>query len=347
MFFSSLTRGPARFHAARSSLRLARPVWTLRTALVLVLPLAFACAEPSPDDSVGSLSLSLTSQAAGKSYRLSDARFSLLGPENKELAGDDADPLRLSLPSGAYTLELLPGYRLVRADAPEELVEARLVSENPAPFWVDPGAVTQVALRFSLADGTPVSSEPGTLAVDLELMAPGERWLGDPCVDGLKINEFDYDQAGTDTAEFVEILNTESCDAQLAGLALELVNGPDGKVYARYELAAAGSLLSSRARLVLGAPSVLASLPEGTLGLPLKAAGLQNGPDALRLVDAHGSLDAVAYKGPVPENGEGQPTGTDNADLAFSRCPDAADSEDNARDFALREATPGLPNACE
>jgi hypothetical protein len=243
-------------------------------------------------------------------------------------------------------------------------VEATLVSENPAPVLVESGETTEVALRFELHDGTLLSNARGKLDVRLDLAAPDPADAGAAeCVDGLRIDELDYDQPGADDAEFVEVLNTASCDARLDAVRLELVNGGDGKVYGSYPLANAGSRLPAKARLLVADPSVLDAVPAGVLTLPLKAAGLQNGPDGLRLVAAQSAsdgsagtqgqaddgdrvLDALAYEGPVPGAGEGTPSGADDAELALARCPDGYDGDDNALDFMLVTPTPGAPNLC-
>ena len=52
----------------------------------------------------------------------------------------------------------------------------------------------------------------------------------------LVINEIDYDQPSTDTAEFIEIRNNGSSPVDLAGWTLELVNGNGGSVYNTIDL---------------------------------------------------------------------------------------------------------------
>jgi hypothetical protein len=47
----------------------------------------------------------------------------------------------------------------------------------------------------------------------------------------LVINEIDYDQPSTDTAEFLEISNISTAPVNLNGSTVELVNGSDGLVY--------------------------------------------------------------------------------------------------------------------
>ncbi len=301
----------------------------------------------SSDPGVGSLHLALTSQAGGVSYRLTDSRFALQGPESKGFSGGEETQVSLELTPGSYTLELLSGYRLVRADDPEGAsVSATLLSENPAPLLVEPGLTTQIALRFELADGTLVSNQRGSVSVGLDLSSQADAAVADPCIDGLRINEVDYDQPSSDDAEFVEVVNTAACPANLSVVSLELINGSDGKAYASYALSEAGPTLAPMGRLLVADPALLTSLPGGVLAMPLKTVGLQNGPDGVRLMAAGRVLDGFAYEGAVAGTGEGMPSAADEAELAFSRCPDSFDSNNNARAFSLPPATPGLPNAC-
>jgi hypothetical protein len=318
--------------------------WQLTTLLTFALT---ACVAQPHEADLGSVSLALTSQTGGITYRLTDARFALAGPEDKGFTSGEEETLSMELPPGAYTLELLDGWKLVRADDPEgQPVTATLLSENPAPLLVEAATTTAVALRFELRGGAQLSNELGTLSVSLEL-GVATSGAGDGCREGLRINEVDYDQPSTDEGEFIEIVNTASCDASLDGVTLELVNAGDGEAYGRMQLSEAGAQLAAGGRLVVGDPGVLAALPSGVLSLGLPAAGLQNGPDGLRLVHGERQLDGVAYEGSVPETGEGGFTDADEQELTLSRCPDAFDSQDNALDFALRAPTPGAANACE
>ena len=145
----------------------------------------------------------------------------------------------------------------------------------------------------------------------------------------------------------MELFNTAACTASLGGVVLELINGSDGKVYASYPLEEAGPTLAAGARLVVGDPGLLGGLGADVLTFPLKTVGLQNGPDGVRLTAVGHSLDGLAYEGAVANTGEGKPAGADEAELAFARCPDGFDSDDNALDFQLRTPTPGAPNACQ
>lgn len=315
--------------------------------LLAPFPLHGCSLDVSSDPGVGSLNLALTSQAGGVSYRLTDARFALEGPESKGFAGGEEAQVSIELMPGSYTLELLAGYRLVRADDPAGArVNATLLSENPAPLLVEPGLTTQIALRFELADGTLVSNQRGSVSVGLDLSSQSDAAAQDPCVDGLRINEVDYDQPSSDDAEFVEVVNTGACLANLSAVSLELINGGDGKAYASYALAEAGPTLAPMGRLLLADPGLLTGLGPDVLSMPLKTVGLQNGPDGVRLMAAGRILDGFAYEGVVANTGEGMPSAADEGELGFSRCPDSFDSSNNALDFGLRPPTPGLPNAC-
>jgi hypothetical protein len=303
-----------------------------------------ACA-PSHEEDLGALNLRLTSEDRGITYRLADARFTLEGPNRREFAAGDEQELTLELPSGAYRLTLLEGYKLIRADMPDAgPVAASLVSQNPAPVLVSAGATARVALRFELAEGAASEGGSGRLSVGIEV-GPRDAGASDDCVRGLRINELDYEQASSDDAEFIEIVNTDSCPASLTDVSLELVNGSDGENYGRYPLTEAGALGAGE-RLVIGDPNVLAALPAQVKRVMLNGSGMQNGPDAVRLVRGMQVLDLVAYEGAVAGAADAGVTAADDGALALARCPDGFDTE-GTLDFALVTPTPGSANACE
>jgi hypothetical protein len=303
-----------------------------------------ACVEdPAEAPALGALSVALTAYAGGIEYRLLDGRFSLEGPIEQELHTGTEPTLSLELPAGAYRLTLQSGYRLVRADdASAAPVAARLVSANPATVMINPGETARLTLRFELSGSGP-SSEPGKLEVDLAVdVSDAGAAPGGPagCSGALLLSELDYEQAGTDETEFVELLNPGACPATLTGVVMELVNGGDGKVYTRYDLGTAAPVLAPGARLVVGDAAVLAALPVGTLTLALNGSGLQNGPDGVRLVRGESVLDALAYEGEVP-GFAGTPGPADEAEQSLSRCPEAS-----AGTLQLTPPTPGQANAC-
>jgi hypothetical protein len=170
---------------------------------------------------------------------------------------------------------------------------------------------------------------------------------------GLVINEIDYDQpGGFDTAEFIELKNTGSAPASLAGCSLELVNG---------HLGGAALYLTVPLPAVAVAPggyfvvSFGSAYPWTTdLQFNLVDSSVQNGPpDAVALRDASGAmLDVVSYAGtsgaPYFE-GVGTTVDDDNVtpNIGIARWPDGADTGNNDADFSLRCITPGAPNVAD
>ena len=77
---------------------------------------------------------------------------------------------------------------------------------------------------------------------------------------------------------------------------------------------------------------------------------LQNGPDAIRIVEKGTGrvVDGVHYEGAVPGAGEGSPAGRDSsaASKSIGRCANGFDSDDNLLDFRSMTATPGAANTC-
>lgn len=317
--------------------------------LALLAMVAVACSPAATDSQLGALSLGLTTEAGGVTYRLTHANFTLDGPEKREFSALDEDQIELELPAGAYRLQVLDGYALTRRDDPMgPPVAARLISQNPAPVSITAGQTARTTLRFELGDGAPVALGPGVLQVGIEIGA-GDGGVGSAsaaCALGLRINEVDYEQANTDDTEFIELLNTGSCAAPLEGLQLELVNGSDGKVYGRYPLADAAPSLAAGARLVLGDPAVVAALPQGVASAQLNGAGLQNGPDGVRLVRGDTVIDALAYEDLVAGSSEGKPSAADDGELGLSRCPDGFDTGEGAVDVKLSAPSPGAANEC-
>jgi lamin tail-like protein/Big-like domain-containing protein len=177
----------------------------------------------------------------------------------------------------------------------------------------------------------------------------------------LVINEVDYDQAGTDIAEFVEILNTSSTTAQLAGLQLVLVNGATNMVYDTIDLSSVGSLAGGQ-YLVISGPNVTPAGGALHLDPVWTQDQIQNGaPDGMALIDSvtHTVLDALSYEGSItaamlPDFAapvslvEGSPTAAVDANtgtLSLCRIPDGSDTDDAAANWATcATLTPGAAN---
>jgi len=319
-----------------------------KRVLLLLAVLASACSPAATGSQLGSLELGLTTEAGGVAYRLSHANFTLEGPEKRAFSAEDEDQLELTLPSGGYRLTLADGFALVRKDdllGPP--VGARLVSQNPAPVLISAGQTTRTTLRFELDQGDSVALGTGVLEVGISIGAGDAGQSGDAaCALGLRINEVDYEQASSDDAEFIELLNPGTCTAPLEGVSLELVNGSDGKVYSRYALGEVAKQLAPGGRLVLADAKVLETLPATVPRALLNGSGLQNGPDGLRLLRADITIDALAYEDVVAGSSEGKAAPADDGEQALSRCPDGFDTGESSLDVSLTTPTPGAPNAC-
>ncbi len=114
------------------------------------------------------------------------------------------------------------------------------------------------------------------------------------------INEFHYDNSGTDTGEFVEIAGTAG--ASLAGWSVLGYNGNGGTVYSTVNLA--GTIPNQQG---------------GFGALSFSMAGMQNGsPDGLALVDDTGSLVMfISYEGSFTGSG-GAADGVTSTDVGVS-----------------------------
>jgi hypothetical protein len=184
----------------------------------------------------------------------------------------------------------------------------------------------------------------------------------DPCpgqLDHLVINELDYDQAGADDAEFVELYNPYCEALPLAGLRLVFINGSlaPPRDYATFaldsvaaEIPAGGFLVVADADVNVDGAALSGTLP----------ADLENGaPDAVVLVDSAALIDGLAYGFGITAdidaagltvslNGQGSaPVADDNLvePLSLIRFPDGVDTDNSDRDFrGTRRPTPGAAN---
>ncbi len=119
----------------------------------------------------------------------------------------------------------------------------------------------------------------------------------------LVINEVDYDQPGTDSAEYVEIYNPSASARSLMGISLLLVNGANNTVYTTVDLSSAVSLAGHGYLVIAGAA---VSVEDGGAHFAPTPAwtsnAVQNGsPDGMALVDTNAGtvLDALSYAGSI------------------------------------------------
>src|SRR5262249_37775539 len=125
----------------------------------------------------------------------------------------------------------------------------------------------------------------------------------------LVINEVDYDQPGTDVAEFLELKNVSSAAVNLSGYTVELVNGAGGGAVVYQTISLPDVTLAAGAYFVTCANA--ANTPNCALAASPNTDRIQNGaPDAVGLRQAGVLIDSLSYEGnaaaPYPEgSGEG------------------------------------------
>jgi hypothetical protein len=160
------------------------------------------------------------------------------------------------------------------------------------------------------------------------------------------INEFSYDDSGTDDREFVELFNATALPIDIGGwvLAASDPSGPN----AAYTIPA-GTILGPRAFYVLGAATVPnVDLVVGTTDL------WENDNEALTLRDAAGAIrDTLIYEAnkgifdPSLINGDGvwgNLTSVDGVETSWSRIQDGMANGETGYEFALLPSTPGTSN---
>ncbi len=163
----------------------------------------------------------------------------------------------------------------------------------------------------------------------------------------LIINEIEYDQAGTDDAEYVEL--KAAGGAPLAGWKLEFYNGNNGEVYREVDLSTLpGGVMPADGYLVVGT----ATAPEVDLVAWDSNEPFQNGPDGLVLSLGTYVVEALSYE--TGTNGFLAVGGTANGELlhdpgvsdsgatTMQKIPDG--STDPADWVATNNQTPGVEN---
>ncbi len=158
------------------------------------------------------------------------------------------------------------------------------------------------------------------------------------------INEFSYDDTGTDDREFVELFNAAATPVDISGWQVRFDTGATNGTLATVPGA---TILSPGAYWLIAQPfwagrnqALAAALPNTTAALVLRNAGAV-------------TIDAVVYESyagvwptaPV----EGAPLfpeflSTDGFDTSWSRLSNGHDTNRNSRDFRIARATPGATN---
>jgi len=163
----------------------------------------------------------------------------------------------------------------------------------------------------------------------------------------LVINEIDYDQPSTDTAEFLELKNVSDAGIGLDPYSVVLVNGNAGgaAIYRTVELPAVD--LAPGDLYVICANA--ANTPNCDQDVSPDTDWAQNGaPDGAGLRSGTTLVDALSYEGNTgAPYTEGSGLGLEDTAAVgegLSRC--GADTDQNNADFLLRGITPGADNAC-
>ncbi|HUE97679.1 MAG TPA: ExeM/NucH family extracellular endonuclease [Anaerolineales bacterium] len=226
------------------------------------------------------------------------------------------------------------------------------VSGGPTTFTLDPDTdfvnsesctVTVFAAQVTDQD---TDDPPDNMAADYVFSFDTESGA---TAAALVINEIDYDQPSTDTAEFVEIRNNDSVGVDLSSYSIQMVNGNAGGAI-QYGLFALPAM-----NLAPGEYFVLcgnaANVANCDLDVTPDTNLIQNGaPDAVALLFNGSIIDTVSYEGDTgAPYTEGSGAGlVDNASGAqsISRCPDGFDTDVNNVDFIERASTPGAANDC-
>jgi hypothetical protein len=169
------------------------------------------------------------------------------------------------------------------------------------------------------------------------------------------INEVDYEQFGSDTSDFIELLIVGEGMASLELYTVELIDGDTGNLYDLISLSQIAQSAAPGDRIVIGPPSIANGGDGASLGVVVPGDFLQNGSgigDAIRVVRNDDEImDTVSYETAVDDASEGdQHIGFDsdlnNEPLSLGRCADGLDTDDNGEDFSGMPPSPGLQNLC-
>jgi predicted extracellular nuclease len=160
----------------------------------------------------------------------------------------------------------------------------------------------------------------------------------------VSINEIDYDQPGTDTAEFIELFNSGTSAVSLDNHVVNLINGSNSSSYRTIDLS--GFSIDGNGYFVMCGDASLVTNCD--YSFTTANSWFQNGaPDAVGLYENSVLLDSLSYEGDLPPLTEGTilAISDNNTDItSISRIPDGLDSNDNLSDFQLGCITPGSAN---
>ena len=158
------------------------------------------------------------------------------------------------------------------------------------------------------------------------------------------INEIDYDQPGTDVAEFIELFNAGTSAVSLDKYSIDLINGSNSTSYRTIDLSGF-SINANDYFVVCGDATQVANCD---YSFTTTSGWFQNGaPDAVGLYENTTLLDSLSYEGALSPFTEGSPLtiSDSNTDiLSIGRIMIGMDSNNNLLDFELGCITPGTAN---
>jgi len=158
------------------------------------------------------------------------------------------------------------------------------------------------------------------------------------------INEIDYDQPGSDSAEFIELFNSGGSAVSLDNYLLDLINGSNASSYRSIDLSGF-NIGAGEFFVVCSNASLVANC---NYSFTTTNGWFQNGsPDAIALYNNTSLLDSLSYEGlqtPFTE-GDTLTIKDNNSDIvSIGRILDGVDSNNNLLDFELGCITPGTAN---
>jgi len=158
------------------------------------------------------------------------------------------------------------------------------------------------------------------------------------------INEIDYDQPGTDTAEFIELFNSGGSSISLDNYSIDLINQNSSSVYRSIDLSGF-SIAASGYFVICGGTGTVSNCD---YSFTARNSWFQNGTkDAIALYENTTLLDSLSYEGPVAPFTEGDALiAKDNNSgiLSLARISSGIDTDNNNLDFQLGCITPGSAN---
>jgi large repetitive protein len=196
----------------------------------------------------------------------------------------------------------------VTLDIPADVAKTINLTESTAsgtfPTSV-PIAANQVATTFTYTDTALSGSAMLTAALVGTASTSSANITVSTGANHLVINEVDYDQVGTDTAEYVEIFNPSAQTISLTGKTLYLVNGANSEVYGTIDLSSAVSMAPLTYLVIAGSgvtvPMTAKKIDPGWTSNAIQNGGTTGGtsPDGLALVDTTNMtiIDAFSYEG--------------------------------------------------